>query len=310
MKLHTILGATGAITQELLPILQSHHENIRLVSRHQKPVEGAETMTADMLNYEQTCQAVKGSSVVYLLIGITYNAEIWARDWPIIMRNVIDACKTYQTKLIFFDDVYMYGKVNGPITEETPYNPCSKKGKVRASIATMLQDEMKKGYIDALIARAVDFYGPGVTDRSAAGTLVFANMKKGKKAQWQINADVPRSYNYTPDAAQALYLLATDEKAYGQVWHLPSVRPALTGRQFIKLAAKYMNASEQVTVLPKWVLKILGWFMPFMKEMYEMNYQDAYPFEFDSSKFEKAYGFTPTPYEKAVQATAEWYLRS
>jgi nucleoside-diphosphate-sugar epimerase len=310
MKLHTLLGATGAITQELVPILQSHNEKIRLVSRKQQPKEGTETMVADLLHYDQALKAIEGSAIVYMLVGMTYDAKIWARDWPVVMRNVMDACKATGAKLLFFDVAYMYGKVNGIITESTPYHPSSRKGAVRAEVAKMLEAEMKSGAIKAVIARAVDFYGPGVTLRSAVGTFVFANMKKGKKAQWQINADVPRSYNYTPDAAQAVYLLATDDGSYGQIWHLPSVYPALTGRQFVKIAAKYMNASDKVTLLPRWALKISGWFIPFMKEMYEMNYQDAHPFQFDSSKFENAFGFTPTPYEQAIKITAEWYLKS
>lgn len=308
MKLHTILGANGTIAAQLLPVLLANKENVRLVSRNPKPVPGAETRKADVLNYEQLKDALQGSSVVYLVIGIQYDHKVWQRDWPIIMRNVIDSCKANNAKLIFFDDVYMYGKVNGVITEDTPYNPCSKKGEVRAAVARMLQQEMEAGTIEAAITRAVDFYGPGVTDKSAAATLVFANMKKGKTAQWLINPDVPRSYNYTPDAARAMYILATHAEAFGQAWHLPCVQPALTGREFIRLAAKYMNASEKVIVLPKWLLKIIGWINPFMKEMYEMNYQDEFPFRFSSAKFEKAFGFIPTSYEEGVKATAQRFL--
>lgn len=137
--------------------------------------------------------------------------------------------------------------------------------------------------------------------------MVFANMAKGKKAQWFINPDVPRSYNYIPDAASALEILSHDDSAYGQVWHLPNVQPALTGRQFIHVVAKYMNASDKFMVLPKWLLKIIGWFNPFVREAYEMNYQDEFPFIFSSSKFEQAYGFIPTSYEKAIEITAGWF---
>lgn len=308
MVLHTLLGANGTIANALIPVLKEHNEKIRLISRNPKPVEGAETISANMLDKDAVMNAVKGSDIVYLLIGITYNAKIWKRDWPLIMQNVIDACKEARAKLIFFDDVYMYGKTDGEMTEETSYNPCSEKGKVRAAIARMLEKEMKTGSFSASIARAADFYGPGVTDKSAAGTLVFANMKKGKKAQWFINPNVPRSYNYTPDAARALYLLATNEASFGQIWHLPSVRPALTGKEFVKIAAKYMHSSEKIVVLPKWLLKIIGWFNPFMKEVNEMNYQDEFPFQFNSSKFEKAFGFVPTSYEEGIKTTAEWFL--
>jgi nucleoside-diphosphate-sugar epimerase len=309
MNLHTILGANGTIATELVPILKSHQVNIRLVSRSQKAVDGAETMAADVLNYDQVLKAVSGSDVVYLLVGMTYNAELWKKDWPVMMRNVIDACKATGAKLIFFDGIYMYGKVTGPITEDTAYYPSSKKGQVRAEVARMLLQEMAAGTIKAVIARATDFYGPGVTDKSAAGILVFDNMKKGKRAQWIINADVPRSYNYTPDAAQALYILATHDEAFGQVWHLPSAAP-LTGRQFIRIAAKYMKRSDKVLVLPKWSIKLIGWFIPFMKEYYEMTYQDEFALELSSAKFEKAFNFTPTSYEDGVKATAEWYLKN
>lgn len=309
MALHTLLGGNGTIADALIPELRLHNEKIRLVSRNAKAVDYAETIAADMLNYEQVLKAVEGSDVVYLLVGIVYNAKIWKEQWPVIMQNTINACKATGAKLIFFDGVYMYGRVRGLMTEETPYDPSSKKGEVRAGVARMLQDEMEKGTINAVITRAVDFYGPGVTDKSAAGILVFDNMKKGKRAQWFINADAPRSYNYVPDAAKALYILATSDKAVGQVWHLPSVQPALTGRQFIKIAAKYMNASDKILVLPKWLLKVIGIFVPFMKEVYEMNYQDEYAFQFDSSKFEKAFGFKPTPYEEAIKTTSDWFLQ-
>jgi nucleoside-diphosphate-sugar epimerase len=310
MELHTILGANGTIANELIPVLKSHDLKIRVISRSAKAQDGVEAVKADVLDYNQVVDALEGSTVVYLLIGIKYEAKTWKIEWPIIMDNVIRACKKTGAKLIFFDDVYMYGRVDGEMTEDTPYKPISKKGVVRAEIARMLQTEMANGSIKAAIARAVDFYGPGVVDKSYAGKLVFENMKNGKRAQWFINPDVPRSYNYTPDAAQALYILATDEKSFGQVWHLPCVQPALTGREFIKLASKYMQASDKVTVLPKWMLKMIGWFNPFMKEAYEMNYQDQYLFRFNSSKFEEAFGFTPTPYEVGVKSTAEWFLKN
>lgn len=306
--MNTLLGANGTIGSALIPILKKNGEPMRLVSRREMKVEGAETFAADVLDKDKLFEAVKGSDIVYLLIGLRYEAKVWERDWPVIMRNVIDACKANKSKLIFFDNAYMYGRVHGYISESTPYKPISRKGRVRAEIAKMLQDEMQAGSIKAIIARAVDFYGPGVTDKSVAGNLVFNNMKNKKKAQWFINAEVPRSYNYVPDAAEGIYKLAKRESAYGQVWHLPSVKPPLTGKEFIELAAKYMGASDKFTVLPRLVLKLIGFFNPVLREIYEMHYQDEFPFLFDSSKFEREFNLEPTPYEEAIKKTAEWYL--
>jgi len=308
MALHTLLGANGTIATELVPILLQNNLQVRLVSRNPKNVTGAETMAADVLNYEQVQQAVKGSDVVYLLVGLEYKIEVWRRSWPTLMRNVIDACKASNAKLVFFDNIYAYGKVNGRITEDMPFKPVSKKGEVRAQIDTMLMEEMKAGNIQAVIAKATDFYGPRCTDKSAPGVLVFERMKKGLSSQWFINTGLPRAFNYTPDCAKGLYLLATSDKAFGQVWHLPVVKQALTGKQFIQLTAQYMQAGNKIQVLPKWILKIAGWFSPLMKEMDEMMYQYEFPLEFDSTKFEKAFNFTPTSYEEGIKATAEWFL--
>src|SRR5450432_3956212 len=104
--------------------------------------------------------AVAGSEVVYLLVGLKYDSKVWQRDWPILMRNVIDACKKNNSKLVFFDNVYSYGLVKGVMTEQTAFNPNSKKGEVRAKIATMLLDEIKAKNLDGMIVRGADFYGP------------------------------------------------------------------------------------------------------------------------------------------------------
>jgi nucleoside-diphosphate-sugar epimerase len=224
------------------------------------------------------------------------------------MRNTIDACKAANAKLIFFDNIYMYGRVSGSITEETPFHPVSKKGEVRADIDRMLLNEMKSANIKAAIARATDFYGPRSTDKSAAGIMIFDRLKKGRSAQWMVDPELPRTFSYTPDAAMGMYILATHEESFGQVWHLPASRPDLTGREFITLAAKFMHGKNKVQIIPKWLLKALGWFSPLMRESYEMLYQYEYPLQFDSSKFESAFHFKPTTYEDGIKATAEWFL--
>lgn len=308
MSLHTILGANGTIAAELIPVLQSNTQQIRLVSRNPKKVNGAEIIQADMLNRDQVFQAVKGSDFVYLLVGLEYNRKTWRTQWPVIMRNTIDACKAAGARLIFFDNVYMYGRVNGSMTESTPYNPCSVKGKIRAEIDEMLLKEMHSGGIKAMIATSADFYGPRTTKTSVASIMIFEKMKKGKTAQWFVNAKQPHSFTYTPDAAVALYMLAGSENAYGQTWHLPTAKPALTGNEFVSIAAKYMHAKSKVQVLPKWLVGMIGLFVPIMKELGEMLYQNEFPYVFDSSKFEKAFQFKPTSYEEGIRKTAEWWL--
>lgn len=138
-RLHTVLGAGGAIARELTRELLAAKQPVRLVSRRPKPVAGVrETKSADLSEYRQALEAVVGTAVAYLCVGLKYDLEIWRRLWPKIVQNTIDACKENGAKLIFFDNVYMYGRVDGPMTEETPYNPCSRKGELRAQMANAL----------------------------------------------------------------------------------------------------------------------------------------------------------------------------
>ncbi len=137
MSLHTILGAGGVIANELVPILLANKEQVRIVARHPKHQIGLEALSADLTNPDQTLAAVQGSSIVYLLVGLDYETKVWSEKWPIIMTNTIEACKTTGAKLIFFDNVYMYGRVKGPMTETAAFNPCSKKGKLGQPLRNM-----------------------------------------------------------------------------------------------------------------------------------------------------------------------------
>ena len=308
MGLHTILGAGGAIANELLPILVKSKEQVRIVARHPKQMNGVESVSADLCDASQTLEAVKGSSIVYLLVGLEYDYKTWAKIWPIVMTNTINACKSAGAKLIFFDNVYMYGKVDGWMTEETAFNPCSKKGIIRASIVNQLLAEINSGALTALIARSADFYGTSATKTSVPNMLVFDNFSKGKKAQWLVNAQVPHSYTYIPDAGKALYLLAKDNNAFNQTWHLPTKSNPLSGEQFIALAAEAMHQIYQFSVLSKLMIRLAGLFIKPIRESYEMIYQNDSSYLFDSSKFEKHFDFQPTSYEEGIKETAKYYL--
>ena len=166
--MHTILGAGGAIGAERLGKLLKKGEKIRLVSRKIKNVPGpVQGVSTDLLDLGQTTEAVSGSPIVYLLAGLKYDAAIWSDEWPRIMHNAIESCKRARAKLIFFDNVYVYGKVGGRMTEETPFKPRSRKGEVRAGIATAPMKETKSGNVDALSNRK----SPPIRFRSCMGLI-------------------------------------------------------------------------------------------------------------------------------------------
>lgn len=308
MSIHTILGAGGAVANALTRELLTRQLSVRLVSRHPASRTDAASMAADLTDPAQTLRAVDGSAVVYLCVGLPYNFALWRRDWPRIINNTIEACAKTQARLIFFDNVYMYGRTEGPMTEDTPYDPSSRKGDLRARLATQIMSEVRKGNITAIIARAADFYGPGTGKTSIPDVLVFQRLLKGQRAQWLVDADKPHSLTFVPDAARALALLATDANAWNQVWHLPTASPAITGKEFIQEAARILGKKPGITILPAWMIRIGGLFDRTTAELYEMLYQYAYDYRFDSAKFEKAYHFTPTSYEEGIKATALSYM--
>lgn len=303
--MQTILGSSGIIGTELAKSLLQYTDKIRLVSRKPKRINPTDQLVvADLMNTQQVLSAVEGSQVVYLTVGLQYKISVWQKQWPIIMQNVIDACKTHKAKLVFFDNVYAYGLVNGWMKEDTRVNPISKKGEVRAQIAQMIMSEVEKGNIDAIIARSADFYGPN-TPLSFVTVTVFDNFKKGKKAQWFLDANKKHSMTYTPDAGKATALLGNTNSAYNQVWHLPTDKNVLTGKEFIELAAKEFGVKPNYTVLKMWMIQMVGFFIPVVKESIEMLYQNENDYLFDSTKFEKAFNFKPTSYQDGIVETAK-----
>jgi len=222
------------------------------------------------------------------------------------MSNAIEACKRANAKLIFFDNVYMYGKVVGPMTEETPFNPCSNKGEIRAQIASTLLNEVKAGKLTAMIARSADFYGPNAKT-SVANLLVFDKLAKGAKPSCLVSDSVPHSYTYTPDAGKSLALLADTDTAWNQTWHVPTAPKPPNGREFIELVAKEFAAEPKYRILSRPLIRIGGLFDSDIRESYEMLYQSDSPYVFDSSKFTKAFGQEPTPYAEGVRCIALAY---
>lgn len=302
--LQTILGANGTIGAPLAKELKAYTNRIRLVSRNPKKVNATdELFPADLSVPDQVEKAIAGSSIVYLLVGFDYNHKVWQDRWPKLMRSAIDACIKHKAKLVFFDNVYMYDKdALSHMTEATPLNPSSRKGAVRKEIADMLLEAAKTGKLQALIARSADFYGPG-NDKSFLIEVIYKNIKKGKKANWFMDADKKHSFTYTPDAAKATALLGNTADAYNQVWHLPTDPDTLTGRQMADLFIKEMRGPSGIAILPNWLLKIVGLFVPVMREMPEMMYQYDRDYVFDSGKFTARFGMKATPYAQGVKAT-------
>jgi nucleoside-diphosphate-sugar epimerase len=303
--MQTILGANGVIGRELSHHLRSYTDRIRQASRSPKQVNATDDLCrADLLDAGATAEAVAGSDVSYLVAGLQYDHRIWQEQWPKVMRNAIDACKRHGSALVFFDNVYAYGRVDRIMTEETPYNPCSRKGEVRARIATMLMDEASRGELRAMIVRAADFYGPGAV-LSLTHATVTERLRAGKTPQWVGNPRVVHTFTYTPDAGRTVALLGNTQSAYGQVWHALTSKEPMTGEQYVRTACALVGRPYGLQVAPRWLLSIMGVFVPVLRENMEMLYQFEHDYRFDSSKLERAFDLTPTPYADGIAAALQ-----
>jgi nucleoside-diphosphate-sugar epimerase len=300
--MQTILGAGGAIGIELTHSLKAYTNDIRLVSRNPKSIIGGEELfPADLTNTIQIEAAIKGSEVCYVTIGFDYQTKIWQEKWPSFIKNVVEACIKHQAKLVFFDNIYSIGKDHVKhITENSPMSPSSKKGEIRTWLDNYIVEAIDKRNLEAIIARAPDFFGP-VKEKSLLMNLVYDNLKKGKKAQWFCNPQWIHSFGYTPDLAKGTAILGNTPDAYNQIWNLPVDSQEITGLQWVKLFADEMHSTDKIQSLPKWAIKLLGLFVPILRESYEMLYQYDRDYYFDSSKFNNRFSYTPTSNKEAVK---------
>ena len=307
---HIILGAGGPIGTVLAKELIANDEKVKLVSRSGHSMPPAESAKADLTNFEEVKNAVEENSIVYLTAGLKYDLKVWQANWMNIMHNSVEACKAKNAKLIFFDNIYALGKVDGKMKEDSPINPCSKKGEVRAKLLEYLQSEIKNKNINIMIARSADFYGPYASASSIPDILVIDKLLKGKKPQWMVNPNTKHSFTYTEDCGKALYLLAKDENAFNQTWHLPTASPSITGKQFIEIAARKIGVQAKYMTLSKWMIKLGGLFDKTLSEIYEMLYQSQYDYEFDSSKFDTHFSFKPISYEEGIARTIDFFKKT
>jgi nucleoside-diphosphate-sugar epimerase len=302
--MQTILGSGGVIANGLARELAANTGEIRLVSRNPKKINDNDILIrADLKDPDAVMKAVIGSEVVYLTAGLKYDIKIWKSDWPVIIKNVLEACKRAGAKLVFFDNVYALGAVSGPMKENSPMNPVSQKGEVRKELSELILDAVSKGDVQAIIARAADFYGPN-SPLSVINILLLEKYAKGKSGRVLISDKFKHSYTFTPDASKALSILGSTPSAFNRIWHLPTDSNSLTGKEFAELAAEIFRVKAKYGTVSKMMLKLLGIFSHDLKEIVEMTYQNDRDYIFDSSDFEKTFNFKPTSYKDGLIETA------
>lgn len=306
MSRHVVVGAgpVGRATAELLA--QRGHQ-VRLISRSSgKSGESIERIALDATDSEKLARACSGAEAIYGCASPPYHR--WVRDWPPLSAALLDAAERAGAVLVLMSNLYLYGDpLEKPMTEDMPVAPNSRKGEIRAQVWRDALARHEAGAVRVAEARASDFIGPGVTAGGHLAERVIPPMLRGKPIRVLGDPDARHSWTFVPDVARALVRLATDERAWGRPWHVPTP-PPYSARSAVAAMCRIAGVSEvQVGATPWWMLRVAGLGSPLMRELLEIRYQFDKPFVMDSSAYTSTFDEEPTPAEEALTATVEWW---
>jgi nucleoside-diphosphate-sugar epimerase len=310
-KKYVILGS-GQLGQAVLRVLlQRGAENICLVNRSGKapaglPAQAASAVqftAADLYQPEEVRRVTRDADVVFHTANPLYKE--WQQKFPPLQASLIEGMSGSTAPLVMGDNLYMYGPVTGPISEDLPYAARNRKGSTRAQTAEMLLEAHRQGRLRAVMGRGSDFFGPAVTN-STLGDPIFGALAKGKPANVLGKPDLPHTYTYIDDFAQALIVLGEHEEAWGQAWHVPNAE-TITTRQLVHMAAEELGVEPKMVVAGPLMMRVLSLFVPSLRELIEMDYAFTQPYIVDDSKYKQTFGDHSTPLREAIRQTAAWY---
>ena len=306
MALHVVVGA-GLIGSATATLLTQAGHSVRLVSRSGRGTgqPGIEAVTLDATDSAALSRVATGAAALYNCANPQYHR--WPTDWPPIAASLLTAAERTGAVLVTMSNLYAYGPVDHPMTEDDPLAATSRKGRIRAGMWAEALAAHRDGRVRATEARASDYFGPGALDSAHLGNRVVPKVLAGQPVQVLGNPDALHSWTYLPDIARALVTLSTDATAWGQAWHVPS-NPPISQRAVIgKMAELAGMPAPKVTGIPRWVLRAGGLASPLMRELGEVYYQFDRPFILDSSALSRTFGQQPTPMGEALQATINWW---
>jgi nucleoside-diphosphate-sugar epimerase len=300
-------GALGAATVRELLSGAGSMPQVRVVTRSggADGPEGADVnvVAADVSDPDAAAAAFAGADTVFLCASPPYRD--WPNQWPPLMDGVIAGASAADADVVFGDNLYAYGPVDGPITENCPAEATGPKGRVRATVADTLLDAHEAGDLRATICRASDFYGPRVR-YSLLGERVFEPALEGEQTTVLGDPDLPHTYTYIGDFAAAMVTLAGADAAFGEVWHAPSAE-TLTTRELIELVYEVAGTDPDIRTVPRWLEWVIARMDADVRALREVSYSFREPYVLDHSKFDAAFGADPTPHREAIERTLDWY---
>ena len=306
--LAVVLGATGGTGRALVQELVGVGRRVRAVSRG--GAEGlpasVEHVRADLYDAADARRALAGAAVVYHAAQPAYDQ--WHGNFERLNASVGDGAAAAGTRLVFADNLYMYGPGASPMRETSPQNAADRKGALRRSLAADLLARQTRGDLEVVLARSADYFGPWGTN-SGLGDRAFGNLVAGRAPAAAGAVDHRHSMAYLPDMARAMRILGETDVAgaTGRAWHLPAMDP-MTVREFVAAASVAAGVPNRLHVDGPMALKVAGLFMPMAREVAVVLYQWTQEFIVDWSAFESTFGpFERTPLDEALATTIAWW---
>jgi nucleoside-diphosphate-sugar epimerase len=300
-ELHVVVGA-GPIGSGIARAQAERGHQVKIVTRSGSgpDLAGIERVAADASDASALATVATGAAAIYNCANPPYHR--WPELWPPIAAAMLGAAERSGAVLVTISNLYGYGPAQGtggytaarPMTEQTPLAATGKKGKVRAQMWRDAFEAHRAGRVRAVELRASDYVGPGAN--AVLGDRVVPRVLKGQAVTLLGRADRPRTWSYTGDVATMAALVAGDERAWGQVWHVPSGEPRTQQQAVDDLARVAGVKPVTVRTAPGAVMYAMGLFSPLMRELRETQYQFAEDFVMDSSAAQLAFGLKETPW--------------
>jgi nucleoside-diphosphate-sugar epimerase len=296
MGLHVIVGAGPVGTATATHLLEMGHR-VTVVTRSGSGPDGTHRVAADAADRTRLTELAEGADAIYNCANPRYHR--WPTDWPPIAEALLAAAEKTGAGLVTMSNLYGYGPVAGPMTEDLPLAATTVKGGVRARMWQQALEAHESGRVRVTEARASDFVGAGA--RSVLSEVVLPRVRAGKRAYAPVNYDLPHSLTYTADAGRLLGVLGTDGRSWGRAWHVPT-GPATTLRSVATRYAELAGAGKpKLSSVPTGVIRAIGLTNPEIAEVVEMAYQFHQPFVLDSSAAQQSFGLRPTSLDDALR---------
>ncbi|WP_404992991.1 NAD-dependent epimerase/dehydratase family protein [Cupriavidus pauculus] len=302
-----LFGAAGVIGQSIAAALSREGRRYRVVGRSEASLREAfgadplaEIVTWNPNSPASVQAAAEGIETLLYMVGVNY----WQFELhPELMQKTIDGAVAAGVKnIILIGTVYPYGRArSNPVREDHPREPHTFKGRMRKAQEDLLMQAHKAGRINATVLRLPDFYGPGV-EASLLHRAALAAVNGGT-ADMVGPIDCPHEFVFVPDVGPVVARLLDTPAAFGKIWNLAGAG-VTTQRELVAEMERLTGRKLKLRVVGKTMLRLIGLFNPFMREMVEMNYLMTDPLIMDDSALRQLIGpIRKTSYQEGIRQT-------